>query len=108
MERADPDVMKCRVWIDRHWQEPLDLEGVAKSLSMSKYALSNAFKRAMGLTPFQYYRRVRMENVRRKLADIRLSISQAFEACGMNYNGSMAGEFKKMFGKSPRQYRKSL
>ena len=108
MERADPYVMKCRVWIDRHWKEPLDLEALAKSLSVSKYALSNAFKRAMGLTPFQYYRRVRMENVRKKLEDSRFSISQAFEACGMKYNGSMASEFKKMFGQSPKQYRKSL
>lgn len=108
IEYADPKVMRCRVWIDRNWMEPFDMDKLAEECSVSKNHLSKLFKHVLGLTPFQYYRRVRMENVREKLKDTRLSIRQAFEACGMKYNGSIAHEFKRMFSKSPGEFRKSL
>lgn len=84
------------------------MDKLAEECSVSKNHLSKLFKHVLGLTPFQYYRRVRMENVREKLKDTRLSIRQAFEACGMKYNGSIAHEFKRMFSKSPGEFRKSL
>lgn len=108
IERADPKVMHCRVYIDRHWMEPFDMDKLAEECSVSKNHLCKLFKRAIGCTPFQYYRRVRLEKVRNKLKDTSLSISQAFEACGMKYNGSIAHEFKVMFGQCPKEYRKSL
>lgn len=106
--RADTRVMHCRDWIDSNWMMPFDFAKLVEECFVSKSCLTKLFKQELGISPFQYYRRVRMENVRYKLGDANLSIRQVFEACGMKYNGSMANEFKKMFGMSPKAYRKQL
>ncbi len=108
VERSDPRVMRCCVWIDRNWMIPFDSDKLVEECSVSKSHLTKLFKQEFGISPFQYYRRVRMEHVRSRLCDTNLSVYQAFEVCGMKYNGSMASEFKKMFGMSPKAYRKYL
>lgn len=107
-ERVEEPVMYCRMYIDRFWREPFDMEYLAVECSMSKNHLSKLFKRAFGMTPFQYYRWVKLENVRVNLGEPGQTIAEAFEACGLQYSGFMAKEFKKLFGLSPREYRKTL
>ena len=107
-ERVEEPVMHCRMYIDHAWKEPFDMESLAAECSMSKNHLSKVFKRAFGMTPFQYYRWVKLENVRVNLGEPSQTIAEAFEACGLQYSGFMAKEFKKLFGLSPREYRKSL
>lgn len=107
-ERVEEPVMHCRICIDRDWKEPFDMQKLATECSMSKNHLSKLFKHAFGMTPFQYYRWVKLENVRVNLGEPSQTISEVFEACGMRYSGFMANEFKKLFGLSPRTYRKNL
>ncbi len=107
-ERVEESVMQCRMYIDRSWKEPFDMDYLATECFMSKNHLSKLFKRAFGMTPFQYYRWVKLENLRIKLGEPNQTISEAFEACGLPYSGFMAKEFKKLFGLSPREYRKIL
>lgn len=106
VEQADPTVMRCRVWIDTNWHVPYDRDRLAKLCSMSPNHFTKTFKKEFGITPYQYYCRVRMERVRILLQETNLTILQAFQECGMKYNGSRANEFKKIYGLNPHEYRK--
>jgi transcriptional regulator GlxA family with amidase domain len=46
--------------------------------------------------------------VKEKLIDTNLSIFQAFNECGMEYNGHYAKVFKELTGYSPSEYRKKM
>lgn len=105
---GDPDVIKCREWIDRHWKEPFDYDEVARYCSLSKNHLSKIFKSAFGLTPFQYYRKVKIVYLKIQLADGKISIKEAFNACGLDYNGSVVKVFTQEVGISPSDYRKKI
>lgn len=106
--RGDPRVLNCSQYIDRHWIEPFDLDKLAEQNLISKNYLNKLFKLTYGLTPFQYYNSVKMENLRVKLTDTGLSIREAFLAVGLVYNGTLARAFFKAFGMSPSEYRKKV
>ncbi len=74
-------------------------------MHMSRYHYTRLFKRHTGMTPYNYHQEVRIGKIKEKLCDIKLSITQAFEACGADYNGNMAKVFKRKTGMTPSQYR---
>ncbi|HCS11004.1 MAG TPA: AraC family transcriptional regulator, partial [Clostridiales bacterium] len=64
------------------------------------------FKKHTGITPHEYYSNYKLSKLKEKLLDTNLSISQAFAACNMNYNGYYARVFKEKIGVTPSDYRK--
>ncbi len=101
------DAMRAKEYIDSHWLEDFDMEGIAQSVNMSRYHLARLFKKIIGMTPYSYYQEVKIEKLKEALGDDRLSISEAFTFCGTDYSGSFAGAFKRKVGMTPSQYRKA-
>jgi AraC-like DNA-binding protein len=60
------------------------------------------------LTPHEFYTNYKIRKVKEKLLDANLSVTQAFAACNMNYNGHSARVFKEKTGVSPSTFRKML
>lgn len=84
---------KVKNFIDQHWYEPLDMEEIAKSMSLNPDYLSKVFKREYGTTPFEYYRLVKLLHLKEKLCQPGLNVQQAFMECGMKYTGTAAAYF---------------
>jgi AraC-like DNA-binding protein len=103
-----PDVVRAKEYIDKHWQEEYDPKRIAKSVNMSVTPLYNLFKQHMGMTPGYYYKKVKVEHIKEKLADKNLSIKEAFAACGEDSRGRIARVFKEITGKSPKEFRLEL
>ena len=101
-----PDLAKAKEYMDTHWQEEYNAEEVAKFVNMSVSQLYNIFKKHTGMPPGEYFRIVKIEHLKEKLADNNLSIKEAFAACGVDSRGAFAGVFKKITGFSPSEYRK--
>jgi AraC-like DNA-binding protein len=59
-----------------------------------------------GITPYEYYINYKINKLKEILLDTNLSVSQAFEACNMSYNGHSARLFKERVGVTPSEYRK--
>jgi len=101
-----PDLTKAKEYLDSHWREKFDAHAVAKSVNMSVSRLYNIFKKHAGMTPGEYYRRRKVEQIIRKLADKNLSVKMVFAACNEDSHGAFAKVFKIITGFSPTQYRK--
>ena len=103
-----PEVVKTKEYIDVHWQDEYDSKAVAKAVNMSVAQLYSIFKRHTGITPGEYYKKVKVDRIKEKLADKSLSIKEAFATCGEDSRGWMLRVFKEMTGVTPTQFRKEL
>ncbi|CQR73262.1 Arabinose operon regulatory protein [Sporomusa ovata DSM 2662] len=99
---------KAKKYIEEHWIEEFDLSRIAQSVNLSKYHFSRLFKKETSITPFNYYQDIKIAKLKDTLCDRGLSISEAFSACGLDYNGNYAKVFKNRVGLTPSQYRKMI
>ena len=99
------EIVKGKEYLDDHWQDEFDPEKLAGIVNMSKYHYTRLFKQHTGMTPYNYYKEVKFNKLKEKLCDTNLSITQAFDECGVSYNGYLAKKFKEKLGMSPSQYR---
>ncbi|HHV64054.1 MAG TPA: AraC family transcriptional regulator [Peptococcaceae bacterium] len=104
--RGKEEIGRGKQYIETHWLEPFNAEEVAKAVCLSKAHFTKLFKKHTGVTPHEYYINYKISKLKEKLLDPNLSISQAFAACNMEYNGYSAKLFKKKVGVSPSVYRK--
>lgn len=94
-------------YIESHWQEPFNIDKIAKAATLSKSHFVRLFKKNTGVTPHEYYVSYKIGKLKEKLLDSNLPIAQAFAECNMDYNGHTARQFKERVGVSPSEYRKS-
>ncbi|HWA80483.1 MAG TPA: AraC family transcriptional regulator [Acetobacteraceae bacterium] len=93
--------------IEENCQEKLDLSGLARVARMSRYHFLRTFRRALGLTPYQFVLNVRMRRAAAGLSTSPAPISTiAFEA-GFGDLSTFNARFRDLFGKSPSAFRRS-
>jgi AraC-like DNA-binding protein len=103
-ERRVSEVLR---YVDEHAGEPLTLDELARVASMSKYHFLRVFRRAVGMSPYQYVLTLRMRR-----AAVRLSMSSdtvaaiAFDS-GFSDLSTFNRRFQAVFGASPSTYRSS-
>ena len=102
------DVIKAKEYIDIHWLEDFDFDEIVKHVGMSRHHLARLFKDKIGIPPYSYYIEVKVKKIKEALDNNRISISQAFASCGVDYNSGFAKAFKDRVGMTPTQYRKKL
>ena len=100
------ETLKARSYIEEHWREPFDAAKIAKASGLSSTRLRHIFREDVGFSPRDYYREVKLNRIREKLLDVNLSVTQAFSACGLDYNSYYASLFKQFTGMTPMEYRK--
>lgn len=99
------EIMKGKEHIDNHWKEEFNIDKLADIVHMSRYHYTRLFKQHTGMTPYNYYQEVKFGKLKEMLCDTNLSITQVFDECGVDYNGSFAKKFKQKLGMTPSQYR---
>lgn len=99
------EVIRGKEYIDDHWKEEFDIDKLTDIVHMSRYHYTRLFKQHTGITPYNYYQDIKIGKLKEKLCDANLSITQAFDECGVDYNGSFAKKFKQKVGMTPSQYR---
>lgn len=92
-------------YIEKHYQEVLGLDDLARLFNLSKRNLIRRFKRATHNTPLQYLQRVKMEAAKRGLEKTNYSITEIMFETGYNDIKSFRETFKKIVGIAPSIYR---
>ena len=116
IERADMN--QWRLWhlradqfipvldlIERHMTAPLAIDELARAAHLSRGHFMSRFKQTFGLSPHQYQLLKRTEMARHRLLHTSDTISQVSSDLGFTDAFHFSRLFKKMTGKSPRQFR---
>ncbi|WP_433203890.1 helix-turn-helix transcriptional regulator [Dactylosporangium sp. CS-047395] len=100
-----PHLRRARDHLDRHYPEPLDLDGVAAVAGVSKYHFIRCFEGAYGETPMRYLTRRRIERAQDLLRSANLTVTEVCMAVGFTSLGSFSAKFTRLVGESPAVYR---
>jgi AraC-like DNA-binding protein len=96
---------RARDHADRHYAEPLDLDGLAGAAGVSKYHFLRCFAAEYGETPMQYVTRRRIERAQDLLRHANLTITEICMLVGFSSLGSFSSRFTQIVGESPTAYR---
>lgn len=91
--------------MDRHFDEPLDLDRVASACGLSKYHLVRSFESAYDETPIRYLTRRRIERAQDLLRHANLTVTEICMVVGFSSVGSFSARFKEIVGETPTAYR---
>lgn len=96
---------RARSWAQQQLHRPLSLRELAKQESMSVRTFTRRFRDEVGMSPFQWLTRQRLDRARQLLEDTDLSIDRvAFEA-GFGTASSLRQHLQTELGVSPSAYR---
>ncbi len=102
----DPDAAAAVRFIAERGCGDIDVDDVLAAVPVSRRALERKLRKAIGRTPAQEIRRVRLARVCELLTDTDLPLSDIVPRTGFQYRTYLARAFKKEFGQTPRQFRK--
>lgn len=105
MYKGKREIVKAQEYMEKNWLEGFDLKNIAKAVNLSPYHFARLFKQYSNETPFYYYKKIKVQKLKEKLLDPNLNVTEAFAACGVDYNGRYAKIFESIAGISPKNYK---
>jgi two-component system response regulator YesN len=100
-------VVHATSYIDAHYAEPeLSLEEVAAEVEISPGYLSRLLKQETGFSFVDYLTRVRITKAVQIMNDPAMKVYEVAEAVGYQSQHYFSRAFKRVFGRSPVEYRK--
>lgn len=96
-------------YMSSQYAYPISIEQMCHSLGYNRAYLSRIFRKETGVTPVSYLLKLRIEKSRQLLRSrTELSIEQIAASVGMTDPLYFSRQFRKIYGKSPSEYRKSV
>ncbi|WP_141430513.1 response regulator [Bacillus sp. 03113] len=100
-------VESVRRYLDQHYASDISLASVSEQFHINGAYLSEIFKNHVGQTFSDYLISMRMKNAQRLLKDNQLKIIDVAYLVGFSNSGYFSTAFKKHFGLTPAEFRKS-
>lgn len=98
---------KALALMTRALREKLGMEELAGRLGLSEEHFIRIFRTELGMTPFQYYSRLKAEAASGLLMSTRMSVGEVSDYFGFENPFHFSRVFKKCTGLSPAAYRKA-
>ena len=107
LNSRDADILLATKYIYNNFRKPLTLEEVSSVASLSPTYFSKKFKLITGMGFKEYLNYVRLKHAQTALLTTNSSITDIALEYGFNDSNYFKDLFKKVYGKSPREYRKN-
>jgi AraC family transcriptional regulator len=94
-------------YIDRHLDREITIQGLAQQARVSMSVFAHAFKKEIGISPYQFILKQRLEKSKQLLINknAKLSISKIAQICGFSTSSAFTNRFRQKEGISPSKYR---
>ncbi|MDF3130319.1 AraC family transcriptional regulator [Kiritimatiellaeota bacterium B1221] len=104
--QGDARVQQALIRLERFsFHEGFSEAELARECGLSVNQLNRLFKRENGLSPFQYYDRLRLERAQQALSETRLQVKEIAYELGFSSSPHFTNWFKQREGMGPRSYR---
>ena len=104
--RASDPIRAAEQYIKSHYAKNLSVDGIARSVGMSKSYFLHKFTEQTGSSPIAYLNSYRLLQASEMLKGTNVPISEIAYTCGFHTLSHFNKQFKKQFQLSPRAYRK--
>ena len=99
---------KMLEYIHSHFSDSVGLKEISGAAHIGERECLRCFRRTIGDSPIQYLLKYRlMRGAEMLLSEPERSISHISSACGFDYPGYFAKQFKRFYQYSPREYRRA-
>ncbi len=98
-------LLRAKDLADARYFEPLDVAQLAAAAGLSRAHLSREFRREFGVSPHAYLLTRRLERAAALLRDTDNSVLEICTAVGLQSLGSFTTSFKRIYGRTPTEYR---
>ncbi|MBO4981410.1 MAG: helix-turn-helix transcriptional regulator [Lachnospiraceae bacterium] len=106
LNSRDADILLATKYIYKNFQKPLTLKEVSAVASLSPTYFSKKFKQITGMGFKEYLNFVRLKHAQAALLTTGSTITDIALEYGFNDSNYFKDLFKKVYGKSPREFRK--
>ena len=101
-------IHKCVEYINTNYASEISADECARMIHMSYSYFARLFRTVMGKTFKEYLVSVRLAKAKSILLSTDISVTDVAMACGYTNVSYFISEYKKEFGKTPRQERKTI
>ena len=98
-------VQSTIAFMESHLDETISIEEVSQAVHCSRAKLFEVFKDSTGMTPNDYWQRLRIDRAQQLLAGSDKSITGIAMKCGFSTSQYFSSVFRKYAGVSPSDYR---
>ncbi|MHB8898476.1 MAG: AraC family transcriptional regulator [Thermoguttaceae bacterium] len=102
---TDPDLARAIAFIRVHAARPIRVADILREISVSRSWLERRFQAALGRSPAEEIRRVRLQRATQLLADTELPVPQVAAASGFASREYLAYALKQATGLTPSEFR---
>jgi AraC family transcriptional regulator len=99
-------VRRAVTTIRARYEEPLSLDDLARTATMSKFHFLRTFRDVTGVTPVRFLSAVRLQEAKRLLQGTSLDVAGVSNQVGYGSLGTFTRRFTECVGMSPTQYRR--
>ena len=99
------DIDLVKKYVEKHFQEDLNLYSLAEKVYLSPSYLCARFKRITGFGINKYIKNVRMERAEQLVVNTNMKIIDICEQVGYHNLSYFCQSYKEHFGKTPEKYR---
>lgn len=92
-------------YIQDHFHEPLQLEDIARLLTLSPSRTRHLFLEIVGERFKSYLLQIRIQEAKKLLSGTSMPITDIYLSCGFQSSSSFYREFKKLVSVSPQEFR---
>ena len=93
-------------YLDAHYSQPITVEKMLKDVPLSRRSIETRFKRAMGVSIYQYVLDCRIKKVAQLLRTTNRSLQEISAEAGISDYNSLLRLFKKTMHCTPSEYRR--
>src|SRR5690606_14296302 len=107
-EIEDDTIQRIKQYIVEHSHKEISLDGIAQIFELSPIYISKLFKEQLGVNYIAFLTECRLEKARKLMLNPEKSLKEITFEVGYQDPNYFSKVFRKMYGASPTEYRKSL
>ena len=108
MSSRNPVLVAIVTLMNQHIDEPLSMKELAEAAGYSRRHLERLFRHAVGKTPGDFYRGLRLDRGRNLLGTTDLTLQEISVACGFATVSHFSKSFRARFGTAPTKLAQGL
>ena len=102
------EIEKVVYYIDKNMSENIKIENLAEEFGISKFNFNKRFKSSTNVTLHQFIIKKKLDRSKNLLKENSLSLSDITYMLNFSDQSHFSNSFKKMYGMTPREFRKTI